>query len=214
MSRRAVAIAVIAKSPQPGRCKTRLCPPCTPHQAAALAHAALLDTLRAVAEAPLRARRVLVLDGPAGDWADGFEVVTQRGDGLAERLACAFADIDAPTFLIGMDTPQIAAAQIAAGATALRTHAATIGPASDGGYWGIGLRAADPAVFAGVPMSAGDTAARQSQRLRALGIAPHRLAELRDVDTIADARAVARAAPWTRFARTLRSTALPARGAA
>ncbi|MBI5104514.1 MAG: glycosyltransferase, partial [Solirubrobacterales bacterium] len=38
-------LAVIAKAPAPGRVKTRLCPPCTPEQAAALAEAALRDTL-------------------------------------------------------------------------------------------------------------------------------------------------------------------------
>jgi len=43
------AIAVIAKAPAPGRSKTRLTPPCTPAQAAALAAAALADTLAVVA---------------------------------------------------------------------------------------------------------------------------------------------------------------------
>src|SRR5437762_2879352 len=74
-----VALAVIAKAPQPGRVKTRLCPPCTPLQAAALARAALADTLAAVRATPAP-RRVLVLDGV---WAaGGLEVVAQRGDGL------------------------------------------------------------------------------------------------------------------------------------
>ncbi|MYV39613.1 glycosyltransferase, partial [Streptomyces sp. SID1328] len=45
-------LLVIAKEPRPGRVKTRLTPPFTPGQAAALAEAALTDTLRAVAAAP------------------------------------------------------------------------------------------------------------------------------------------------------------------
>ncbi len=44
-----VALLVIAKEPLPGAAKTRLCPPCSPQQAATLATAALLDTLAAVA---------------------------------------------------------------------------------------------------------------------------------------------------------------------
>ena len=42
-------LLVIAKEPRPGRVKTRLTPPFTPREAAALAEAALVDTLRAVA---------------------------------------------------------------------------------------------------------------------------------------------------------------------
>lgn len=60
-------LLVIAKEPRPGRVKTRLTPPFSPRQAAALAEAALVDTLLAVAAAPVR-RRVLVLDGTPGPW--------------------------------------------------------------------------------------------------------------------------------------------------
>lgn len=66
MSASAPALAVIAKAPVAGRVKTRLCPPCTPQQAAALAGAALQDTLAAVAATPAH-RRVLVLDGEPDD---------------------------------------------------------------------------------------------------------------------------------------------------
>ncbi len=62
-----VTLLVIAKEPRPGRVKTRLTPPFTPGEAAALAEAALVDTLRAVAATPAR-RRVLVLDGEPGPW--------------------------------------------------------------------------------------------------------------------------------------------------
>lgn len=55
-------LLVIAKEPRPGRVKTRLTPPFTPTQTAALAEAALVDTLHAVAATPAR-RRVLVLAG-------------------------------------------------------------------------------------------------------------------------------------------------------
>ena len=58
-------VVVIAKEPVPGRVKTRLTPPFTPEEAAALAEAALTDTLAAVAETTV-ARRVLALDGTPG----------------------------------------------------------------------------------------------------------------------------------------------------
>jgi rSAM/selenodomain-associated transferase 1 len=196
------ALAVIAKAPVPGRVKTRLCPPCTPAQAAGLAAAALRDTLDAVRATPV-ARRVLVLDGPPGPWAAGLEVVPQRGAGLAERLAHAFADVGGPALVIGMDTPQVTPELLADGLAALRRRPAVIGPADDGGYWAIGLRRADPRVFAGVPMSRATTGARQHERLRALGLAVHRLPSLRDVDDVEDALAVAALAPAGRFAPAL-----------
>lgn len=197
------ALLVIAKDPRPGRCKTRLCPPCRPEQAARLAAAALTDTLDIVAATPAD-RRVLVLDGDDKRWRrPGLEIIAQRGDGLAQRLASAFADVDQPALLVGMDTPQLTVGLLADGLAALACHDAVLGPAFDGGYWSIGLRSADAAVFAGVPMSNGRTLMSQRRRLTQLGLSTYEQPTLRDVDTIADARAVAGQAPESRFARTL-----------
>jgi len=197
------ALLVIAKAPVPGRVKTRLCPPCTPAQAATLAAAALADTLTAVAQ--VDARRVLVLDGAPGTWLPraGFEVIAQRGDGLDERLAAAFADAGAPALLIGMDTPQLTPALLRAGLQALSDHDAVLGPADDGGYWAIGLNRADASLLRGVPMSVAHTGAAQRARLCAARLRVADLPALRDVDDIADAHAVARAAPRGRFAAAL-----------
>jgi rSAM/selenodomain-associated transferase 1 len=198
-------LIVLAKAPCPGRSKTRLCPPCTPAEAAELAAAALADTLSAVAAAPA-ARRMLALEGPPGDWIPpGFDVVPQLGGGLAERLAGAFAAADGPALLVGMDTPQATPTDLAAAAGSLHAHGvdAVIGAAPDGGYWTIGLRRADARVFHGVPMSTDRTAAVQRTRFAELGLRYAEVDPLRDVDTIVDARAVAAEAPASRFARRL-----------
>jgi rSAM/selenodomain-associated transferase 1 len=203
-----LALIVLAKAPRAGRSKTRLCPPCTPDEAAALARAALADTLAAVLATPA-ARRVLVLDGPVGDWLPvGFEVVPQRGDGLDERLANAFADVGGPALLVGMDTPQLMPGNLSTGLERLMTPAtdAVLGPAPDGGYWAVGLRSADPRAFLGVPMSTAHTGRAQLARLRSLGLRVAQLPALRDVDRIADARAVAALAPTGRFAQALALT--------
>ncbi len=197
-------LLVIAKSPAPGRVKTRLTPPCTPEQAARLAGAALSDTLAAAARSRRAARRVLVLDGASGPWLPrDFEVVPQRGDGLAARLAAAFQAAGGPAFLVGMDTPQVTPDLLDAGLAALEHADAAFGAALDGGYWGIGLRRPDPAAFHDVPMSSPTTGAFQRARLDALGLTTALLPSLGDVDTIEDAYAVAAAAPHTRFAATL-----------
>lgn len=207
MSSPAPALAVIAKAPVAGRAKTRLCPPCTPQQAAALAAAALSDTLAAVAATPTH-RRVLVLEGEPGDWlSDGFEVIPQRGEGLAERLADAFATIGEPALLVGMDTPQVTAPMLIEATALLRMEGvdAVQGDAHDGGYWAIGLQRPDPAAFAGVPMSVHHTGAAQRARLAELGLTVADLPALRDVDTMDDAVAVAAQAPDSRFAAAVRT---------
>jgi uncharacterized protein len=192
---------VIAKEPVPGRVKTRLTPPYTPRQAAVLAEAALADTLDAVARTPA-ARRVLVLAGRPGGWLPpGFEVVGQRGGGLDERLANAFADVGGPAVLVGMDTPQVTPEQLVHATRSLKDGDAVFGPAADGGFWLLGLRRPDPRLLLGVPMSRPDTGARQRARLRGLRVTT--LETLTDVDTVADAVRVADEAPRTRFAATL-----------
>lgn len=199
------ALVVMAKAPVPGRSKTRLCPPLQPAEAAAIAEAALADTLQAVAWTPA-ARRIVALDGARGAWLPhGFEVIAQRGASLGERLANAVTDVGEPLLLLGMDTPQLTRALLRDALERLGApHAdAVIGPCDDGGYWTIGLATPDPHVFDGVPMSSATTAARQRARLRELGLRTTELACLRDVDTFADAVAVAALAPWTRFAATL-----------
>jgi uncharacterized protein len=202
------AIVIIAKRPEPGRVKTRLVPPCSPEQAARLAGAALGDTLVAVALTHRARRRVIALDGAPGAWVPrGFDVVAQRGNGLAARLAAAFEDVGGPAFLVGMDTPQITPGLLDAALAALEGADAVFGAALDGGYWGIGLRRPDPDVFRDVPMSSPTTGAFQRARLAELGLTTELLPSLRDVDTIDDAYAVAAAAPHTRFAAALEERA-------
>lgn len=194
-----VQVLVLAKEPVAGRVKTRLSPPFTPQGAADVAAAALEDTLDVVRAVPAT-RRVLVLDGDYD--ASGFELQPQRGGAMPERLAAAFDDCDPdlPALLIGMDTPQLSPALLAAALSALQDAGAVLGLASDGGWWALGLQAPDGRLLADVPTSRDDTGARQLARLRAAGLDPVLLPELRDVDTVADARAVAALAPTGRFA--------------
>ncbi|MGW1770889.1 TIGR04282 family arsenosugar biosynthesis glycosyltransferase [Streptomyces sp. NPDC002104] len=193
-------LLVIAKEPVPGRVKTRLTPPFTPAEAAALAEASLADTLAAVAAAPAR-RRVLVLEGRPGPWLPpGFEVVPQCSGSLDLRLAAAFGACDGPALLIGMDTPQVTPELLDVDWSA---YGAWFGPAVDGGFWALGLAVPDPALLRGVPMSVPGTGAVQYERLRAAGLRTGRLPVLRDVDTAEDARLVAAEAPASGFAARL-----------
>ena len=203
---RAAQLLVIAKAPVPGRVKTRLCPPCTADQAAAVAEAALADTLDAGRDAPV-VRRTIVLSGTMATPA-GWRTVRQRGAELGERLAHAFADTARPgmaSLLIGMDTPQVNAALLAGIVAALDHADAVLAPAVDGGWWALALR--DPgraAVLHGVPMSRPDTGALTAAALARAGLEVVRGPILRDVDTATDARAVADEVPDGRFGHAVR----------
>jgi glycosyltransferase A (GT-A) superfamily protein (DUF2064 family) len=198
---------VLAKEPRPGLVKTRLCPPCTPAEAAALATASLADTLSAAC-ASRADRVVLVLDGAPGPWCPpGVLVVDQGQGGLAQRLARAWAATAGPALQVGMDTPQVAAPDYDEAMAVLDGPGAdaVLGPAADGGWWALGLRRPCAGLFTGVPASRSDTGARQYGVLARLGLRTRLLPVVRDVDTWADAMTVAAEAPATAFAAEVRS---------
>lgn len=200
-------VIVIAKSPEPGRVKTRLCPPCDPAQAASIAAACLEDTFIA-ADGSSATRRVVALDGPPGSWIpDGYEVVRQVDGGLGERLDAALrwaASTDhghSPSMILGMDTPQVGAMDIDRALSVLHEPGvdAVLGPAVDGGYWTIGFTAEAvvgcSGLFDGVPMSTSRTAEAQLRTLGSMGLRARVLPVIRDIDTWHDALVVARGFP-------------------
>jgi rSAM/selenodomain-associated transferase 1 len=215
-----VTLLVVAKAPVPGQAKTRLAAAVGDQTAADIAAAALLDTLDAVAAAPV-ITRVVALTGEVDaavhaaeirDRLAGFIVVAQRGDSFADRLAHAHADADdgLPVLQIGTDTPQLTAALLGDCAHRLLTAPAVLGPARDGGWWVLGLRAPQRAeCLRGVPMSRPDTGALTRKALRGTGIEVTMVPELVDVDTVADIAAVREAcAPASRFVRVTRAAGL------
>ena len=175
--RRGFQVVVMAKEPVAGAVKTRLCPPLTHGQAAALARAALLDTMDAVRASRAR-RRVLALEGHPRAWCRAsFDVIAQRDGDFGVRLAGAIEDAWAraplPVLVIGMDTPQIqgpdldrAVEPMLEGPTSEGDlPVAVLGPAEDGGYWAIGVPYPVAGLFDGVPMSTNRTCAAQLPRL-------------------------------------------------
>lgn len=208
-------VLVLAKEPLPGRAKTRLTPPLAPEQAAAVARAALLDTLSAVAGVPVT-RRTVVLEGSGDGWLPaGFQVLPQRGDGLHERLDAAFRDawaaLPVPMLLVGMDTPQVTPTLLSGALDALLAPGtdAVLGHAEDGGWWALGLHQPAPGLFDAVPMSTDRAGSVQRERLDAHGLETTTLAPLRDIDHVEDVAAVAALQrPGARLARVAASLGL------
>jgi glycosyltransferase A (GT-A) superfamily protein (DUF2064 family) len=153
------------------------------------------------------ARRVIALDGAPGAWLRrGFEVIGQRGGGPDERVSAAFADAHAavrlPMVLIGTDTPQVTAGMLDDAIASLESGEAdaVFGPATNGGFWLLGLRRPDRSLLAGVPMSAPDAGRLLLERLAGDGLRVALAPRLTAVGTFDAAEQVARQIPASRFA--------------
>lgn len=213
-----VRALVVAKAPVAGQVKTRLGVVVGHQEAAGLAAAALLDTLEACATAYGVEHCHLALAGDLAEAvgasdllaaAHGWTVHAQRGEDFADRLVAAHADVAAtgpgPVVQVGMDTPQLTPALLAATASGLDEHQAVLGPADDGGWWVLALRdPRDAAALAGVPMSTPQTHRATAAALVARGLSVGTTTVLCDVDEVGDADTVADLAPGTRFARSWR----------
>lgn len=206
-------VLVVAKAPVAGLAKTRLASSVGARSAATLAAAALLDTVDSALAVP-DATVAVALSGSLTDAERAPElaralrdcvVFPQEGTDFAARLVHAHTWVatrfpGSPVVQVGMDTPQVRPELLSAALTRLSDADAVLGPATDGGWWALGLRRpTDAHVLRDVPMSRADTGARTLSALRGLRVSL--LPVLSDVDTVADAVTVAAQAPSSRFAR-------------
>jgi len=182
----------MAKAPQPGRAKTRLCPPLHPAQAAELSAAFLRDITENIA----LASRATPIDGyvayaPAGDesWftghlaertelvlADGSPPMPRDVQGFGRCLLHAaqalFATGVSAVCLVNSDSPTLPTSVLIQAARALLAPGERIvlGPAEDGGYYLLGMQRPHAHLFAGIAWSTGSVAAATVMR------APSRIA--------------------------------------
>lgn len=217
-------LLLIAKAPLPGLAKSRLLDGRELDHArvARIADAFVRDTLDLCAGAP--DARLLVAFAPRESEAWFREaapdaLLAEQVDGdLGARLSAAFDRAFAlgasRAVLIGTDTPHLPSQRIAEAFDALDGHDCVLGPATDGGYYLVGLRRRAPGLFAGITWSTPRVLAETLERARALALSTAMLAEEYDVDEPADLRRLARDVAATpgrcpRTARVLRET-LPA----
>lgn len=190
-----VTIGVMARPPVPGRCKTRLSPPLSSHDAAALYSAMLQDSLAAYAR--VKATRYVVMATPEDDGAailerlapSPWEIVPQHGAGLGQRLAHAFATLGhggGAVALVDSDSPTVPIAPITAALAALEgQQRALVGPCDDGGYYLIALgvvKARSLEILDEIPWSTDQVMAATRARCASLGLALDELPTWYDVD--------------------------------
>lgn len=187
------ALAVMAKAPRPGKVKTRLSPPLTLNQTAALNICFLRDTTENLAS--IAGAAGLISYTPAGDEAmfnsllpETFTLVLQRGDGFGERLHAAAEDILAIGYgavcLIDSDSPTVpaAASTHAVEALARPGDRVVLGPSHDGGYYLVGLKQAHRAPFERITWSTGSVLAETLERCAKGGLEVVLLPTWYDVD--------------------------------
>lgn len=203
-------LIVIAKECLPGRVKTRLTPPLSPTEAAALALVSLEQTLRTVRSVDVDERVLLLAGDATGLDTTGFQVEPQSAGRLDERIAASFDTRPSPVLLIGMDTPQVSRSVLQSVVDDEKSDA-WFGPATDGGFWALGLRASRGDLVRGVPMSQSDTGDAQLRRLHRAGLRVRALPVLTDVDRVEDALSVACSAPGTPFAAAVEALDIGAR---
>jgi rSAM/selenodomain-associated transferase 1 len=145
------ALLVFAKVPAAGAVKTRLVPPLTAEEAAALYEAFLADALAGYAAPdafgePVAVRLYLAGEAPAppGLVPPRVRVHRQRGDGLGARMQRAFAEAFVAGYgrvvVVGTDHPTLPRGCLAEAFGALHTpRTVALGPSDDGGYYALGL---------------------------------------------------------------------------
>ena len=197
-----VAMAVMAKAPRPGKVKTRLSPPLTLEQTAALNMCFLRDTTLNI-DAVLGAACVVCYT-PVGDEVafDGLlpercRLIAQRGDGFGERLHLAATDLLSCGFsavcLIDSDSPTLPHSALVRAVEELQKPGdrVVLGGSNDGGYYLMGLKAAHAAVFERITWSTSSVLQETVDRVHGAGLELVQLPVWYDVDDAGTLRILA-----------------------
>ncbi len=186
---------VMAKRPEVGRTKTRLSPPLTLHEAAALYEAMLRDTIELVG-ALASARLAIAVTPPeaADDIArispPGTLLVpvagSDIGDCLNKVLTSLLASGSRAAFAVNSDGPTLPLVYLEGAQEQLKQADVVLGPSEDGGYYLIGLKQPHSGLFRGVDWSTERVTVQTLERAESLGLRVAQLPPWYDVDTAED----------------------------
>ena len=192
------AIGIICKAPQPGRSKTRLATAIGAAAASELSACFLRDVAAAIEAIPeVLGRRGYGVYAPAGAedivrqlLPASFGLLLQAGDDLGHVLhgaTCAFLDAGHDSvLLVNGDSPTLPPRLLTQAVEVLRElgDRMVLGPASDGGYYLIGLKRPHPHLFTGIAWGTGTVARSTCERAAEIGLATTMLPEWYDVDDV------------------------------
>ncbi len=192
------AIGIMCKAPQPGRTKTRLATTIGPVAAAELSTCFLRDVAAAIEAVPKTiGRRGYGVYAPAGAdqvlraiFPAEFDLLLQAGDNFGEVLFGAMRVLLAAghdcVLLVNGDSPTLPASFLAQAIGMLRATGdrMVLGPASDGGYYLIGLKRPHRHLFTQIAWGTNTVAHQTRQRAAEIGLAATMLPEWYDIDDI------------------------------
>ena len=200
-------LVVFLKEPRPGAVKTRLAASVGPQAAAELYRALAETVLEATTPVPGEYERLVFFDPPEArralrEWLPGVSLRAQAPGDLSERLADAFTRAfgrgATRVAIVGSDVPGVTRETALRALEALGEADVVLGPAEDGGYYLIALRAPHAELVRGIDWSTPVVLQQTLERAAAAGLAVRQLEPLRDVDTLEDLRG-----EWPRLERRL-----------
>jgi len=201
-----VVLGIFAKEPVAGRVKTRLCPPLSAAEAAALYRSCLEETVATMGGAGFDL--VLFFDGDADYFRRAFPGVRliPQGEGdLGARMERALRSLLASgcgaAALIGSDTPDLPVALVEEAFVALRQADVVVAPARDGGYVLVGERRHVPEIFHDIPWSTAGVLAATRQRAAELDVDFREIDGWEDLDNIPSLRRLLVRSPGSTAAR-------------
>jgi len=188
-------LAVVAKRPAAGQTKTRLCPPLSGAEAAALYECFLADTLDLMRQTDGVERAIIYLpedeSGYFRQLAPDFALHPQRGDDLGARLDNLLSDALAAgarqAVVMDSDSPTLPVSSVQEAYARLDTGADVVfGPCDDGGYYLVGVTRPQPRLLREVAMSTATVLEDSLAIARSLGLKVSLLPVWYDVDTGAE----------------------------
>ncbi|MCB0571382.1 MAG: TIGR04282 family arsenosugar biosynthesis glycosyltransferase [Phaeodactylibacter sp.] len=185
------ALIIFIRTPELGKVKARLAQTVGEKQALRI-YKALLAHTREVALA-VQALRLLFYSGPSpqeNDWpSELFIKYPQQGEGLGQRMLHAFEIAlrqANEAVIVGSDIPGLSAAIIEQAFDQLTEHDFSIGPARDGGYYLLGMKALQPALFRDMPWSTSRVFSETVSIIEKMGRTYALAPECSDVDVAED----------------------------
>jgi uncharacterized protein len=198
LSKGCCALAVMIKAPQAGSSKTRLVPPLTPDEAAALSASFLRDTAGNIDSIAAPGAEGVAVYTPAGAeevikslLPTGFKLLTQRGQGFGERLLHAAEDLLTIGYdclcLIDSDSPTLPPGLLVAAMNELSRPGdrVVLGASDDGGYYLIGLKQVHPRLFSDIEWSTARVLEQTIERASEINLEIKVLPAWYDVDSAA-----------------------------
>jgi rSAM/selenodomain-associated transferase 1 len=193
------AIIIFAKAPVPGQVKTRLCPPLTPDEAASLHGSMVMDAVEHTR--PLREFDIYLACTPSMDHPffqtlaarHRLQLCEQVGEDFGQRMDHAITTILNRGYkyalLVGADIPNLSGHTYKQAKDMLQSKDVVFGPTKDGGYYLVGMKTPNPALFANIAWSTDRVLTQSQVQAEKLGLAMSLLEPEHDIDTFDDLQA-------------------------